>query len=103
MTFDVLASVREAVIETDLEFRITRWNRGAERIFGWTADEVVGRHAWDVLKTDLTDSERARQIVELRDHGHVLAIVTQRTRDGDPVEVESSVLAVEDGGNGRVG
>ena len=56
-----------------------------------------------MLKTELTDAERERLLVELRDHGHVLSIVTQRTREGDPVEVESSVLAVEDGARGRVG
>ena len=32
-----------AVIEWDHEVRVTRWNSQAERIFGWTADEVLGK------------------------------------------------------------
>jgi PAS domain S-box-containing protein len=33
-----------AVVEWDLDFRITRWNAEAERLFGWCADEMLGRH-----------------------------------------------------------
>src|SRR5947208_9201670 len=32
-----------AVVEWDGEFRVLRWNPQAERLFGWTADEVLGR------------------------------------------------------------
>ena len=32
-----------AVIERDRDFRITRWSREAERIFGWQAEEVIGK------------------------------------------------------------
>jgi len=34
-----------AVIEWDTEFRVTAWNPAAERIFGYTAEEMLGRHA----------------------------------------------------------
>ena len=34
-----------AVVEWDLDLRVVRWNRAAERIFGYTAAEAIGRHA----------------------------------------------------------
>src|SRR5208337_1570152 len=34
-----------AVVEWDLEFRVAAWNRSAERIFGYSRDEAMGRHA----------------------------------------------------------
>jgi two-component system, chemotaxis family, CheB/CheR fusion protein len=37
-----------AVIEFDTELRITRWTDAAQRIFGWTAEDVLGRSMWDV-------------------------------------------------------
>jgi PAS domain S-box-containing protein len=40
----VLDQVHDAVIATDLEGRVTRWNKGAERLFGYAAAEVLGRH-----------------------------------------------------------
>ena len=33
----------------DTDFRVLSWNRAAERIFGWRAEEVAGRAAWDFL------------------------------------------------------
>ncbi|MBF5045297.1 PAS domain S-box protein [Aggregicoccus sp. 17bor-14] len=38
----ILENVRDSVIVTDLEGRITHWNVGAEALFGYTADEVLG-------------------------------------------------------------
>jgi PAS domain S-box-containing protein len=40
------------VIEWDLDFRVVRWNRAAERIFGHTAEEAVGRHAKIIIPDD---------------------------------------------------
>ena len=39
----LLASVRQAIITTDTQSRITSWNRHAEVIYGWTAEEAIGR------------------------------------------------------------
>jgi PAS domain S-box-containing protein len=35
--------VRVAVVAVDLENRVTHWNREAEQLYGWTADEVIGQ------------------------------------------------------------
>jgi PAS domain S-box-containing protein len=40
--------VDDAVVGTDADFRVTVWNRGAERLYGYAASEVLGRHARDV-------------------------------------------------------
>jgi PAS domain S-box-containing protein len=39
----ILASVRDSVIVTDLEGVVAYWNEGATRLFGWTAEEMIGR------------------------------------------------------------
>jgi PAS domain S-box-containing protein len=39
----LLANVRDSVIVTDLEGVVTYWNEGATRLFGWTAEEMLGR------------------------------------------------------------
>ncbi len=40
----ILDSVGEAVVARDLDHRIIYWSRGAEELYGWTADEVLGRN-----------------------------------------------------------
>lgn len=44
----LLYFVGHAVIATDLVGRIVRWNPAAERLYGWTAEEILGRNIADV-------------------------------------------------------
>ena len=45
----LLDEVDVAVVATDLGGRTTHWNRGAEKLFGWTRAEALGRRALDLL------------------------------------------------------
>ena len=38
----LLPNVQDAVIVIDRESRVTYWNEGATRLFGWTAEEMLG-------------------------------------------------------------
>ncbi len=38
----ILRNVRDSVVVTDLQGRITHWNRGAEQLFGYTSEEMLG-------------------------------------------------------------
>jgi len=40
---NLLDQAAEAIVVRDFEDRIVYWNRGAERVFGWTSDEIVGQ------------------------------------------------------------
>ena len=42
----LLANVRDSVIVTDMDGIVTYWNEGATRLFGWRAEEMVGRRWW---------------------------------------------------------
>lgn len=55
----LLDKARDAILMRDIEHRITYWNKGAERIYGWTADEVLGRYVPDILYRDASAFEQA--------------------------------------------
>ena len=44
---------------TDLENRVIFWNRGAERILGWTAAEALGASTYDQLSPTLAEEIRS--------------------------------------------
>ena len=45
--------IHDAVFATDLNDRITFWNRTAERLYGWTAKDALGQVAHQLLETKL--------------------------------------------------
>lgn len=58
-----------AVIEWDSDFRVSRWSASAERLFGWKAEDVIGKHVneWQFVFADDVDA---------------VALVTNRQREG---------------------
>jgi two-component system, cell cycle sensor histidine kinase and response regulator CckA len=55
----LLDKTTDAIVVSDLEHRITYWNKGAERIYGRTAEEAFGRRAPELLYRELTSFEAA--------------------------------------------
>src|SRR3712207_3250856 len=76
----VLAQVPVAVSVSDLDTHLTVWNPACERLFGWTAAEVVGRRALELFDVDpgLRDELEA----SILRSGHWEGIFRARHRDG---------------------
>ncbi len=90
-------SVTDAVIVTDMNFVIRSWNKAAENIYGWRADEVIGLPTRDVLHSTFPDrDEYNRTIEQLIELGYWKGEVTQYHRDGHPIHVLGSVVRFND-------
>ena len=76
----LLHSASDAIIATDREGRITFWNPGAERIFGFTAGEALGQS----LDLIIPENLRARHWSGFR---HTMATGTSRYGHGDLLSV----------------
>ncbi len=84
-----------AILSLDLEGRVRMWNRGAERIFGWRAEEVLGR---ELPTVPLEEREEYLRLLESRFHGaaHVGVEVRRRRKDGGTVDASLWTVPLRD-------
>lgn len=92
----LMENVRDAVIATDEGFFLTSWNSGAEEMYGWKAEEVLGRHLMEVIPTDLSEERSASAIEKLVEVGEVSMGLTMYRKDGTPLYVEGNTIALRD-------
>jgi diguanylate cyclase (GGDEF)-like protein/PAS domain S-box-containing protein len=74
-----------AVIEWDADLCVNRWSPGAERLFGWTANEAIGRQIGDDLPIFHHDEQvrRSRALARLLDGRDERNVDTGRSLTGD--------------------
>ena len=97
----LLENVQDAVIATDERFVVTAWNEGAKEMYGWTADEVLGRYVGEVIGAELTEEQRAEARRELNETGRSRNELITHRKDGAAVYVEG-VTATVRGDHGRI-
>jgi PAS domain S-box-containing protein len=91
-----------AIVAKDREGRITRWNEAAERTFGWTEEEVLGRPNVLVPEEGQGEFEALQQ--RLWAGETVTGVETRRRRkDGTPIDVSVSKAPLRDAGGHIVG
>lgn len=95
----LLDAVDAAVIATDLAGRVTFWNRGAERLYGWSRAEVVGREI-SSLNVAPDDRRLAHEIMtSVRRRGAWEGRFSVRSKEGRtfPAHVTNTLLRDPDG------
>ncbi len=87
----------EAVIGTSLDYHVQSWNKAAERMYGWTAEEVMGKDASEMLRSEALSGESVAETrASLREVGYWQGEVIHHHRDGTPVWVSLSVNSILD-------
>jgi PAS domain S-box-containing protein len=91
----LLQKAQDAVILCDLDDRVVFWNPSAERIYGWSSSDALGKPV-----AQLWFNEVPPQFAEARENvlqrGEWLGELRQINRDGRPVAVQSSWTLVRD-------
>jgi PAS domain S-box-containing protein len=91
----LLDQAPDAIMVRDLEDRILFWNKGAERIYGWAAEEAVGRHVEELHYKELdSDFYEAKRI--LLERGDWSGEARHFTRSGETLVVESRWTLLRD-------
>ena len=104
---EVLERARDAVILADREGLIRFWNAGAERIFGYSGEEALGRSLDLIIPERLRERhwEGYRKVMATgvtRYGDEVLAVPALR-RDGGRIAIEFTILLLQNDGGDLVG
>jgi len=92
----IIESSDDAIISKTLESVITSWNDSAERMFGYTAEEIIGETIYKLIPPDRQDEE-PRIISRLKTGERVEHFETQRmTKHGTLLDVSLSISPVKD-------
>ena len=84
----LLDNAQDAILVCDLKYQILYWNKGAERMYGWELNEVLGKNIVDVLFGG-TDRWLEEAHLALQDAGECKTEAKHRTKDGQKLVVES--------------
>jgi PAS domain S-box-containing protein len=87
-----------AVIATDIAGAIVYWNDRAEALYGWKADEAIGRNVLDVIPTRNTADEGATIMEELRRGRPWSGSFIVQHRNGTPMLAHVTDIPVREGG-----
>ena len=97
----IVESSDDAIVSKTLDGVITSWNAAAERIFGWTAQEAVGRHITLIIPEERW-AEEDQVLATIRrgerlDHFETVRV----TKDGQRLDISLTVSPILDA-SGRV-
>ncbi|GCE28947.1 hypothetical protein KDA_44310 [Dictyobacter alpinus] len=89
----ILENVRDSVIVTDLQHRITYWNHASTQLFGYTPEEILG-HTPDHLYPQVDEAQRIHDFQELYEQQEDVDEWQGRRKDGSLVwiDVKSTIL-----------
>ncbi|MEO6978832.1 MAG: PAS domain S-box protein [Mucilaginibacter sp.] len=99
----IVTSSDDAIISKTLESVITTWNASAQRMFGYTAEEMIGESIYKLIPTDRLEEE-PMILSRLKSGQRVEHFETKRqTRDGKLIDVSLTISPIRDNAGNIIG
>ena len=98
MEFDslILNQVNDAVLGVDNNFNITYWNKGAEKMFGYTQKEALGTNTVELIRPKYVPGEREKKLEELEKKRALKTTMYAKHKNGTEIIVDQNVSQVVD-------
>lgn len=92
----IIASSDDAIISTDLDMIVRSWNDGAARLYGYTADEIIGKSVTQLMPPDrVPEAERTMRLITRGERVDTHE-TKRRRRNGDVFDVSLTISPVFD-------
>jgi phosphoserine phosphatase RsbU/P len=93
---EILSVITDAIIVVDTSFRIISWNARAEELYGWKEEQVLGKEAKDILRSELIGTDRTELYRRLGCGESVSTESVQRTKDDKQIFVKGYTVPLRD-------
>ena len=92
----IIESSDDAIISKDMQSRVMTWNRSATRMFGYTAQEMVGQSIDHIFPADRLDEDKP--LIERLSHGKTIGHfdTVRQHKDGHPIVVSVTLSPIFD-------
>jgi PAS domain S-box-containing protein len=97
----LLDLVHDAIFVMDDQLIITYWNQAAERQYGWSQEEALGKNAPQLIRSEVTDQERQRLLQQSKETGGFRGEVIHHTKEDRHLVIEAN-MSVRKDPSGRV-
>jgi PAS domain S-box-containing protein len=90
---DIINRAHDAIVVLNFkDQRITFWNSGAERLYGWSADDAIGRSIGELIFADAQDYEGPQKVLDCAGEFH--GEIKQVAKDGREIIVDSRATLI---------
>ncbi len=95
----MLANINDAVIGTDINYIINYWNKPAEKMYGYSKEEIIGQYS-GILKPEFLGLTSEEAITQLETTGNLNVELIHTTKDGRKIFIDSNNhILCDDSGN----
>ena len=93
----------EAIISTDMNFIIQSWNPAAESMYGWTAQEVIGKSMTVLVSAEYLHTSREEVLATFATQGYFSGEFIHHHKDGTPIYLWGSVTTIKNNAGEPIG
>lgn len=94
----LVENVSEAIISTSVHFQVTNWNPGAETLYGWKREEVIGKDLFELMNFNGGQPSREELVSLLDSKGFWRGEMVHEDREGVKVKVQTSASVIKQKG-----
>jgi len=97
----LVEQINDAIFSTDKNLIIKSWNKAAEKLYGYTEREAIGRRAGELIRSPFSDKQREQIIEGLEKNGFFQFESTYFTKEGKAIRILASLTNIKSD-DGRV-
>jgi PAS domain S-box-containing protein len=86
----------DAIFTTDADRKIRTWNAGAQKLYGFTQEEVIGNDVNEILSTAITEESIKIALNKIAQQGYWSGELQRKTKAGNNIVVWSSTTAIRE-------